>query len=126
MANFLKITCLTLITSLGLAGCGTDALGDRYVSFAKCLTGKKATMYGVYWCSHCEDQKRMFGKAAFREINYVECDARGDNAKPELCQAKNIQGTPTWEFADGSRIESTLPLEVLAEKTKCELPAESK
>ncbi|MBI2638725.1 hypothetical protein HYW83_03990 [Candidatus Peregrinibacteria bacterium] len=126
MANFLKIACITLIASLGFSGCGTDALGDRYVGFAQCLTQKNATMYGVYWCSHCEDQKRLFGKEGFREVNYVECDRRGKNAKPELCSAKNIESTPTWEFADGSRIEGKIPLEVLAQKTGCSLPAEAK
>lgn len=122
MANFLKIACTTLIASLGLSGCGADALGDRYVGFAECLTQKNTVMYGVYWCSHCEDQKRMFGKEGFKEVNYIECDRRGANAKPELCMAKNINSTPTWEFNDGSRLEGAIPLEVLSQKTGCSLP----
>lgn len=122
MASFFKITCLTLIGSLMLSGCGTDTLGDRYVSFAKCLTEKNTVMYGAYWCSHCEDQKQMFGKEGFKEVNYVECDRRGKNAKPELCLAKNISSTPTWEFGDGSRMKGKLPFEVLSQKTGCSLP----
>lgn len=82
-------------------------------------------MYGAYWCSHCENQKAMFGKQAVRELTYVECDPRGADAKPELCRQKKITGTPTWEFADGSRIEGEVPLEALAQKTGCELPKQN-
>ena len=32
----------------------TDAL-------AQCLTAKGVKMYGAYWCSHCQNQKKAFG-----------------------------------------------------------------
>lgn len=61
------------------------------------LTQTGAKMYGAYWCPHCEDQKTMFGAAVSR-IPYVECDPKGEKAQPQLCQAKQIQGYPTWEI----------------------------
>lgn len=118
-----KILATVIIGALFLAGC-SDGIGDRYVSFAQCLVDKKAVFYGAYWCPHCADQKAMFGRQAMKNVPYVECDRRGSNAEPELCAQKKIEGYPTWEFADGSRISGTVPLEKLAEKTACELPQE--
>lgn len=103
----------------------TDSIGDRYVSFAQCLTGKDTVMYGAYWCPHCANQKKLFGRQGFEKINYVECDPRGDKANPKLCQGKNIRGYPTWEFSDGQRIAGEASLEKLAEKTGCSLPKET-
>ncbi len=54
-------------------------------------------MYGAFWCPHCNTQKEQFG-AAIDAIPYIECDPEGENAQPETCQAKNIQGYPTWEI----------------------------
>lgn len=34
-------------------------------------------MYGAFWCSHCYDQKQMFGKEAMAEFPYVECYPEG-------------------------------------------------
>ena len=120
-----KIRLLTLIctTALAITAC-SDGPGAKYVGLAKCLTQKNAKMYGTYWCSHCANQKKMFGRQAFKEINYIECDPRGGNAKPGLCLEKNIKGYPTWEFNDGSRTEGEAPLAFLAEKTGCALPEE--
>jgi len=79
-------------------------------------------MYGAYWCPHCANQKASFGKS-FKNVNYIECDARGDNAQPELCQAASIQGYPTWIFPDSTRQSGEVPLRTLAVKSGCTLPA---
>ncbi|MEK7089329.1 MAG: hypothetical protein AAB920_00745, partial [Patescibacteria group bacterium] len=42
------------------------------VALAQCLASKKVTMYGTYWCSHCQNQKALFGDA-FKYVPYVEC-----------------------------------------------------
>lgn len=34
-------------------------------------------MYGVYWCSYCQDQKQLFGKEVVSKFNYIECDFKG-------------------------------------------------
>lgn len=123
MAKASALACALFISIL-LTGC-SDSVGDKYVSFAKCVTEKGATMYGAYWCPHCANQKEMFGQLGFAEINYVECDPRGADAKPELCLKNKITGYPTWIFADGSRLEGEIPLKNMAEKTGCKLPEEN-
>lgn len=121
MARFPKIAFFLISVSILLTAC-TDSLGDRYVGFADCLTQKGVKMYGAYWCPKCNQQKKMFGKEAFRKIQYVECDPRGADANPELCLNKKIQKYPTWEFSDESMTVGVKDLSVLAEKTACTLP----
>lgn len=123
MDKIFRIICASaLVMSLG--GC-VDDVGDKYVMFAKCLTRKEVKMYGAYWCSHCQNQKDMFGPLGFKEIAYIECDPRGENAQPERCAQANIEGYPTWIFPDGSRLTGEAPLEQLAQKSGCELPREN-
>jgi hypothetical protein len=55
-----------------------------------------AKLYGTYWCSYCNRQKAMFGEEAFSQINYIECDPAGKNAKPAICRQAKISGYPTW------------------------------
>ncbi len=80
---------------------------------AKTLTEKGMVMYGAYWCSHCNNQKKMFGDAV-KYIDYVECDPQGENANPEECKANNVEGYPTWIY-EGNRYSGEQPLEKLAE-----------
>jgi len=57
-----------------------------------------AKMYGAYWCPACTRQKEIFGDRAFRQVQYIECDPRGNNAQPQLCRSAGIQVYPTWEI----------------------------
>jgi hypothetical protein len=86
--------------------------------FAQCLTDKGWTMYGAEWCSHCKDAKAEFG-ASFRLVKYVECP---DNLT--LCQAKGVEGFPTWLGPLGQKFEgwSGNSLNSLAEASGCVLP----
>lgn len=68
------------------------------VLLARHLTKMGAKVYEAYWCSVCEQQQALFGEAAFRQINSIECDPRGRNAQPELCNRAGIQAVPTWEI----------------------------
>jgi hypothetical protein len=88
----------------------------KYDDFAKCIASKDLTMYGAVWCSHCQDQKRLFGNS-FKYAKYVECP---DNIK--LCTDLGINGYPTWMDASGNKHEGLQSLEKLAEISKCELP----
>ncbi|MBI5413274.1 hypothetical protein HZA42_02930 [Candidatus Peregrinibacteria bacterium] len=106
-----------------LGGCA-DA-GAKYVGFAQCLTERGVKMYGAFWCSHCANQKKLFG-SSFSEINYIECDPRGPKPNPGLCLEKKIESFPTWEFQDGSQLKGELTFKQLAEKSTCKLPAEDK
>jgi glutaredoxin len=77
------------------------------------LTSINARMFGAYWCPYCARQREEFGDA-FAAITYVECDARGENAQPELCRETGIRGYPTWEI-NGELYTGLKTLEELAE-----------
>ncbi|MFH2027633.1 MAG: thioredoxin domain-containing protein [Nanoarchaeota archaeon] len=79
---------------------------------AKCLTEKGAIMYGAEWCSHCQNQKSMFGESV-KEINFVDCDA-----ERERCLSAGIQGYPTWSI-DGKLYPGEQELSRLAELSGC-------
>src|SRR6266852_4176107 len=83
--------------------------------FAKCLTSKGAKMYGAWWCPHCAEQKEDFG-FAFQYVNYTECSLKDKRVETEQCKQAGIKNFPTWQFADGSRVEGPQPLAVLSEK----------
>ncbi|MBD2423654.1 vitamin K epoxide reductase family protein [Cyanobium sp. FACHB-13342] len=68
------------------------------VALADHLTRTGAVMYTAYWCPHCHEQKELFGKAATEQLTLVECAADGRNSQKALCDAKKIQGFPTWEI----------------------------
>jgi uncharacterized membrane protein len=87
----------------------TTTSGAAEVALAEHLTSVGAKMYGAFWCPHCHDQKQLFGKEAFSKVNYIECDAKGPNGKPELCQAAKITGFPTWDVK-GQRLSGTQSL----------------
>ncbi|MEM6520084.1 MAG: hypothetical protein AAF892_07430 [Cyanobacteria bacterium P01_D01_bin.71] len=77
------------------------------------LTEQGAAMYGAFWCPHCEDQKALFGDAV-DSVPYVECAPDGENAQPQLCVDKAIQGYPTWEI-NGEFYPGARSLEELAQ-----------
>lgn len=98
----------------------TKVAALNYDEFAQCLTDTGATYYGAFWCPNCQRQNELFGKSK-KFVNYIECSTP-DKRQKEECQDAGIEGYPTWEFADGSRVTGTQSLESLAEKTSCELP----
>ena len=95
----------------------------KYDSFAKCLASKQAKMYGLYWCPHCADQKRMFGDA-FHYVPYVECAVGGPGSGQEApaCLAAGVKLFPSWQFGAAPPKEGVLSLQELSAKTGCSLP----
>lgn len=91
-----------------------------YDQFAQCIADSGATFYGAFWCPHCQAQKKMFGSSE-KYLPYVECSTPNGQSQLQICIDEGIKGYPTWEFADGSRLSGEIELEVLAEKTGCEL-----
>lgn len=91
----------------------TTRSGKAEMALAAHLKQIGAKMYGAYWCSHCHDQKQLFGKSAFSQINYIECDPKGKNPQPDLCKAANVKGFPTWEI-NGKSVSGTQSLDELA------------
>jgi len=92
----------------------TTTSGEAEMALAKHLTETGAKKYGAFWCPHCYDQKQLFGKEAFAEVNYLECDSKGKNPQREACMAAGIQSFPTWEI-DGKFYPGTKTLAELAE-----------
>jgi hypothetical protein len=99
-----------------------------YDDFAQCLTDQGVKMYGAWWCSHCADQKKLFG-SAFERVTYVECSTGGTKSfNVPACQEVGIgetYGTPLWSFSDGTFLPGTRSLAELSEASGCSLPASS-
>lgn len=78
----------------------TDAL-------AQCLTEHGAKFYGAFWCPHCQATKKLFGEAKAK-LPYIECSTADSNGQLQICKDKQIEGYPTWIFADGTRLVGEL------------------
>jgi len=94
---------------------------NKLEPFAACIKDSGAIFYGAFWCPHCQKQKGMFGSAA-KLLPYVECSTPDGQGQLQICIDKKVVSYPTWEFPDGTILTGEQPLQVLAEKTGCELP----
>lgn len=112
-----------LILLAGAFFAGRYYKNHRYDSFAKCLATKQAKMYGLYWCPHCADQKRMFGDA-FHYVPYIECAGGppGSGKVAPVCEAAGVKLFPSWQFGAAPPKEGVLSLEELSAKSGCSLP----
>ena len=112
------IVSLALLTVF-LVSCGNTGNGiagsTNLDAFAECLAENGATMYGAEWCSHCKDQKAMFG-SSFKNVDYVEC-----TVEQQKCAESGISGYPSWVFSDGSILAGVQQFSTLAKKTGCVL-----
>ncbi|HLC36714.1 MAG TPA: hypothetical protein VJK05_03870 [archaeon] len=111
---------VVLVAVLAFNVFGGKTAPGQYNEFAECLTEKGAKMYGAFWCPHCADQKESFGES-WSKVNYIECSSPDGKSQLPSCAEANIKGYPTWEFADGSRMEGFIPLQDLSQKTGCAL-----
>ncbi|XP_057962911.1 thiol-disulfide oxidoreductase LTO1 [Malania oleifera] len=69
------------------------------LSLAGHLRSIGAKMYGAFWCSHCLEQKQMFGREAAKLLDYVECFPDGYTKGVKIakaCADARIEGFPTW------------------------------
>jgi hypothetical protein len=119
--KFLLYGIILLLVAGAFLG-GRYYRNHKYDSFAQCLATKNARMYGLYWCSHCADQKAMFG-AAFSHVPYVECAVKDSPGvlSPE-CKAAGAKLFPSWQFGTDPPKEGVLTLQELSTKTGCSLP----
>lgn len=131
MKKLLVIPSSLFILLLFVAGCSSGLPSaseseETALTIARCIKEKGIKMYGAFWCPHCAEQKRIFGKKAEAEMPYYECDPRGENSVTDQCLQLKIEKYPTWIFADGTRVTGVLSLKDLSEKTGCdEAPAAS-
>lgn len=89
---------------------------------AQCLKDSGVKFYGTFWCPHCQKQKQMFGRSASKLLPYIECSTPDGKGQLQICIDNQIEGYPTWEFTDGSRLSGEIPLSTLAEKSGCVAP----
>ncbi len=93
-------------------------------TFAMCVAESGATFYGAFWCPHCQNQKAIFGSSA-KLLPYFECSTPDGSGQLPACTAAGITGYPTWEFADGTRMNGELSLGEISEATNCPLPEDN-
>jgi hypothetical protein len=89
-------------------------------AFAQALSASGTKMYGAFWCSHCNNQKNLFGDAK-SELPYIEC-SNPDRTQTQAAIDAGISSYPTWVFSDGSRHIGELSFEALSEKSGVALP----
>ncbi|XP_051140551.1 thiol-disulfide oxidoreductase LTO1-like isoform X1 [Andrographis paniculata] len=71
------------------------------LSLARHLHSIGAKLYGAFWCSHCVDQKQMFGHEAAKLLDYVECypdGVREGTKMAKVCSNVELKGFPSWEI----------------------------
>lgn len=98
-----------------------QAAPSKYDGFAQCIRDSGTVFYGAFWCSHCQAQKALFGRAA-GDLPYVECSTSDGQGQNGICQQKKIRNYPTWVYPDGSVQNGEVSLSELSEKTSCPLP----
>lgn len=121
---FILIIGLLVLGTIGLALLQSNSVPPgpgKYDTFASCLKDKGAVFYGAFWCPHCQKQKKLFGTSQ-KLLPYVECSTLDGASQLQICKDRKIEGYPTWEFTDGSRLNGEIPLRQLADKTSCVLP----
>ncbi|MBU0472042.1 MAG: hypothetical protein KKF89_04825 [Nanoarchaeota archaeon] len=106
------IIILLLLSLVVLNAYSTET--KNYDEFALCLSENDAVIYGTEWCSHCQAQKKMFGKS-FQHVTFIDCDLDID-----ACIREEVYGYPTWKIK-GQEYKGAQPLERLASITGCEL-----
>lgn len=115
-------TLIAVIILLVYANRVSDGPG-KLDSFAQCLGDRGALFYGAFWCSHCQNQKALFGSSK-KYLPYIECSTANAKGQLPICTANKIASFPTWVFPDMSTTTGVISLAVLSEKTGCSLPAE--
>lgn len=88
----------------------------RLEALALHLDESGAQYYGAFWCTNCQEQRRLFGDAA-NALPYTECSPNGRGSQPAFaCLDQGIESYPTW-IIGGERIVGVLKPEELARRT---------
>ena len=94
----------------------TTTSGEAEIALARHLTKVGVKEYGAYWCPHCYEQKQLFGKQAYKDINYTECTPDGKNGQPQVCKDVGVKAFPTWSI-NGKLTAGVKTLDQLADET---------
>jgi uncharacterized membrane protein len=74
----------------------TTTSGEAEIALARHLKQSGAKLFVSWTCPHCFQQKQLFGQEALEELPKIECHPDGINPQPQLCNAANITGFPSW------------------------------
>ena len=88
--------------------------GASELALVRHLNKKGVRMHGAFWCGACSAQKALFGKEAFAKLKYIECDPRGINPKPQVCNKVGVRAYPTWKFPNETTTAGVFSLSNLA------------
>ena len=91
-----------------------------HIAFAKALAAANVTMYGAGWCPNCTSQKELFQDGQ-SFLPFVEV-TNPDRTPNQIAIDEQIDVYPTWERADGTRLEGVQTLEAIAEFHRCRHP----
>jgi hypothetical protein len=119
-STFIIIIVLIIIGVISLGLLLDKKNPGQYDQLALCINESGAKFYNAFWCSHCQEQKKMFGSSA-KYLPSIECSSPDGQKQLDVCSEAGIDAYPTWVFADGSRQAGGLSLETLAEKTNCSI-----
>ena len=86
----------------------SDTLNEE---LARCIASK-SIMYSQLGCSHCIEQKKLFGDYT-SIFDIVECDE-----EPQKCADAGISGTPTW-IINNQKIVGVRTIKQLKELSGC-------
>ncbi len=111
--SYILVSFLTLVTTIGVYANQVPPPSPLAAGLAAHLRQIGGTMYGAYWCPHCQEQKELFG-SAFEQVPYVECSPNGPGTPqaPE-CTEAGITSYPTW-IINGRTYVGLRSLEALA------------
>ncbi|AFY35605.1 vitamin K epoxide reductase family protein [Calothrix sp. PCC 7507] len=75
----------------------TTNSGEAEIALARHLKKIGAKEYIAWWCPHCHEQKLIFGKEAYSELDSTDCVSADNPRIPkDVCVAAKIEGYPTW------------------------------
>ncbi|MBI2035942.1 MAG: hypothetical protein HYT12_04685 [Candidatus Liptonbacteria bacterium] len=73
MKKYSAIFVIAAITIAAIIFFALQSAGPgEYDDFALCLKEKGVVFYGAFWCPHCQNQKKLFGKSQ-KLLPYLEC-----------------------------------------------------
>jgi uncharacterized membrane protein len=75
----------------------TTTSGEAEIALARHLKQIGAKEYIAWWCPHCHEQKLLFGKEAYKELDHIDCaPVDNPNGVKDECRAAKIQSYPSW------------------------------
>ncbi|QSJ18238.1 vitamin K epoxide reductase family protein [Nostoc sp. UHCC 0702] len=92
----------------------TTTSGEAEIALARHLKKIGAKEYIAWWCPHCHEQKLLFGKEAYSEIEHIDCvSADNPRLQKDICKAAVVESYPTW-IINGKRYSGVQSLAELA------------